>query len=57
MAFSARSVTMAADATMEYVMSLLSKNCTATEERCFLRGPCRYVDESVEAVSEEFVGW
>jgi hypothetical protein len=43
MVFSAQSVPMAAHATMEYVMHSLSNNCTATEERCFLRGPCRDV--------------
>jgi hypothetical protein len=36
----AQSVQMAEQATMEYVMQLLSSNYTATEERCFLRGPC-----------------
>jgi hypothetical protein len=25
---------------MEYVLPLLSNNCTATEERCFLHGQC-----------------
>jgi hypothetical protein len=40
---SAQPVPMAAHATMEYVIPSLSKNCTATEEQCFLRGPCRNV--------------
>jgi hypothetical protein len=41
MVFSAQSVPMATHATVEYVMPSLSNNCTATKERCFLRGPCR----------------
>jgi hypothetical protein len=41
MVFSAKSVAMVAHARMEYVMPSLSNNCTATEERCLLRGPCR----------------
>jgi hypothetical protein len=45
MVFSVQSVQIAAHATMEYVMSFLSNNCTATEERCFLRSPCRDVRE------------
>jgi hypothetical protein len=32
MEFSVQSLPMAVDATMEYVMPLLSNNCTATEE-------------------------
>jgi hypothetical protein len=40
---SARSLAMSAHATMEYVMPPLSNNCTATEERCFLRSPCQDV--------------
>jgi hypothetical protein len=43
MVFSSQSVAMAAHATMEYVMPSLSNNCTATEERCLIRGPCRNV--------------
>jgi hypothetical protein len=43
MIFSAQSVPMAAHATIEYVMASLSSNSTATEERCFLCDPCRYV--------------
>jgi hypothetical protein len=39
--FSEESVQMAANTTMEYVMPTLSNSCTATGERCFLRGPCR----------------
>jgi hypothetical protein len=39
--FSAQSLSMAAHATMEYVMPLLSNICTATGERYFLCGPCR----------------
>jgi hypothetical protein len=41
MVFSAQCMPIAAHATMEYVMPLLSKNCTETEERCFLCVPCR----------------
>jgi hypothetical protein len=41
MMFSAQSVSIAAHATMEYSMPSLSNSCTATEERCFLCGPCR----------------
>jgi hypothetical protein len=41
MVFSARSVLMNAHAKMEYAMPSLSNNCIATEERCFLCGPCR----------------
>jgi hypothetical protein len=40
MVISARCVSMAAFTTMEY-MPPLSNNRTATEERCFLCGPCR----------------
>jgi hypothetical protein len=43
MVFSDQYVPMAMHATVEYVMLLLSNNCTATEERCFLRGPYRDV--------------
>jgi hypothetical protein len=39
--FSAQSVPMAAHVTMDYVMASLNNNYIATEERCFLRGPCR----------------
>jgi hypothetical protein len=41
--FSERSVPMVACASVEYVMPPLSNNCTPTEERCVLRGPCRDV--------------
>jgi hypothetical protein len=34
-------VPMAVHAIMEYGMPPLSNNYTATEERCFLHGPCR----------------
>jgi hypothetical protein len=51
--FSAWSVPMAAHATMEHVMPPLSNNRTATDERCFLRGPCR--DVISRTVSEESV--
>jgi hypothetical protein len=40
MVFSEQSVTMAAHATVEYIMPSLSNNCTATEEWCFLCSPC-----------------
>jgi hypothetical protein len=32
---------MAANATIEYAMLSLRNSCTATEERCFIRCPCR----------------
>jgi hypothetical protein len=41
--FSAPSVPMVAQARTEYVMPPPSNNCIATEERYFLRGPCRDV--------------
>jgi hypothetical protein len=41
MVFSVQSVPMA-EHTIEYVMPSVSNNCTATEEWCFLLGPCRY---------------
>jgi hypothetical protein len=40
MVFSAQSVLTAAHATVEYVMPLLSNNCTAMEEHYLLCGPC-----------------
>jgi hypothetical protein len=40
MVFSARSVSIAAHGIIKYVMPLLSNNRTATEEQCFLLGPC-----------------
>jgi hypothetical protein len=43
--FSAESVWIYSHATVEYVIPPLSKNCIATEERYFLRGPCRGVIE------------
>jgi hypothetical protein len=55
---SAQPVQMAAGETMEYAMPPLSNNCTPTEERCFLSGPCRDVISktiSEEVVSEELV--
>jgi hypothetical protein len=42
MMFSARSMPMAVNA-IGYVMLPLSNNFTATEERCFLLGPCKDV--------------
>jgi hypothetical protein len=57
--FSVRSVPMASHATMVWVMPLLSDNCTATEERCFLCSPCRDVISKrvcEQIVSEELVG-
>jgi hypothetical protein len=51
--FSARSVPMAADATVEHIMPPLSNNCIATKERCFLHGPCG--DVISRTVSEESV--
>jgi hypothetical protein len=63
--FSVRSLPMAAQATMQYVVPPLSNNCTATDKRCFLCGPCRKVisrqlvrSKSVSGVrvSEELVG-
>jgi hypothetical protein len=45
--FSAGSVPMAEHATMENVMPPLSNNCTATEERRFLRGPCPDISNAV----------
>jgi hypothetical protein len=39
--FSALPVPMAANATMEYLMPTLINNCNVTEERRFLRDPCR----------------
>jgi hypothetical protein len=44
---------MAAAATVEYVMPPLSNNRISTEERRFLRGPCR--DVTSRTVSEELV--
>jgi hypothetical protein len=55
MVFSARSVLMAAHATMEYIIPPISNNCTAKEEQCFLRGPCRDVISRI--VSEALVKW
>jgi hypothetical protein len=43
MVFSVQFMSMAAHTTMEYIIPSLSNNCMATEERCFLRGPWRYV--------------
>jgi hypothetical protein len=40
MVFSAQSVLMAAHATVEYVMPLLSNKCTAREEQYLLCSPC-----------------
>jgi hypothetical protein len=58
MAFSSRSVPVAAHTTIKYVMPTLSNNCTGTEERCFLRGPYRDVISRTvsESISEELVG-
>jgi hypothetical protein len=50
--FSAQSLPMAAHAAVEYVVPLLSNSCAATEERCFLRGPCRYI---ISRTSEDSV--
>jgi hypothetical protein len=52
--FSARCVPMSAQAAMEYVMSSLSSSCTAADERCFLRVPCRdFISRTIsESVSE-----
>jgi hypothetical protein len=41
MVFSAQSVIVAANATMEHVMPSLSNTYTATKQRCSLCGPCR----------------
>jgi hypothetical protein len=53
MAFSVQSVPMAAHATMEYIMPPLSNNRNATEEQCFLCGPCQ--DVISRRVSEELL--
>jgi hypothetical protein len=53
MVFSAQSVPMATNATMEYVMPSLSNNCTKTEEWCFLLDPCR----DVSWTSQLSVSW
>jgi hypothetical protein len=55
MVFSAQSVPMAAHATVEYVMPSLSNSCCATEERCFLRGPCR--DVISRTLRSQMVTW
>jgi hypothetical protein len=39
-AVSAQVMPMAAHTTVECIMPSLSNSCTATEERCFLHGPC-----------------
>jgi hypothetical protein len=60
--FSAQSMPMAVNATMEYVMPPLSNNCTAREEWCFLRGPYQNVidrmvsDELSRSFMREVVG-
>jgi hypothetical protein len=43
MVFSVRSVPMAGHAVVDYVMPSLSNSCTATEEQCYLCGPCQNV--------------
>jgi hypothetical protein len=53
MVFSALSMPIAAHATVEHIVLPVSNNRNATEERCFLRGPCR--DVISKPVSEESV--
>jgi hypothetical protein len=43
MVFSARHLPMATHAKIWHIVPPLSNNCPATEERCFLCGPCRDV--------------
>jgi hypothetical protein len=52
--FSARSVPMAAQATVDYIMPPLNNNCAATEKWCFLCDPCQ--DILSRTVSKKLVG-